>query len=185
MGLLFAPALIAKPYVFWHGIAFINYVTFKNDDDQNKKVGTMMAAVCSSVIRKAGDQIGSRKLGQVFKSFASDPDLKGYLQLLNFACLVRSKPKDWLISASDIIAKTDRKAFYLGAMLNIAIKQFRDEINTGGEREDIKRLIATVRIKREFKKNYPGITTVDQAIGQLEKQDYFEALQKPTNAASE
>ena len=100
--------------------------------------------------------------------------MSDYLRLMNFACLVRAKPNDWTDASKNTVAKTDRKAFNLRSMLQIAFNQYYDEVNTGGEREELKKLIATIRIKRDLKKDYPGEKIISKVIDKLEEREYFE-----------
>jgi hypothetical protein len=174
IGLIFSQVLAEKKYFFWHGILFELGTEFDKFEDKNKKVSAVMHGVLSAVISKAADEFGSKKLGEAFKLLATEKDVKGFLNLLNFACLIRGKPNEWFGSAQHAIAATDRKALFLRSMLRIAFEQFYEEVNTGGEREELKKVIATVKIKRDLKKDHPGPRDLARIVGRLEQQDYFE-----------
>ena len=179
IGLVFSSEIAKRPYFVWHGFVFINKVDFGGEQDQRLRSLMVAEALHGTFISKAAEQIGSKKLGEVFKLLASRADFQGgYIDLMNFACLLRAKPKNWETTASRAISKMDRKAVDLRAMLGITFEQFYSEVNTGGERELLKRLIATIRIKRDLKKENPGIKDLTRVVDQLEKRDYFE---KPAN----
>jgi hypothetical protein len=134
----------------------------------------VMLALVPAVTQKAADEIASRKLGEVFKLLAKSSDMLGFMSLLNFACLIRSKPRGWMNHASEIIASTDRNSFYLRAMLMFADDQFHDEVNTTSEREELKRLIAVIRMRRDLGKLNPGEKAIQQMVDHMDKQKLFE-----------
>jgi hypothetical protein len=172
VGLLLSPALASKRYFLWHGILFLNRIDL-DDLAEDKKISAIMNGMQRAVVARAADKIGSRKLGEVFKVLARDEEIGAFLNQMNFACLLRAKPKDWVKAASDIVANTGAKEFYLRAMLYSTIDQYRDEVNTAGDREQLKKLIATIRIKRDLKKDRPGEGMLAKIMGKLEKQNYF------------
>jgi|SRR5450631_2814208 hypothetical protein len=57
---------------------------------------------------------------------------------------------------------------------------------TGGEREELKKIIATIRIKRDLRKDHPGERDVSKVVGKLEEQEYFDKVPRdvvpPTEA---
>lgn len=173
VGLILSPALVMKRYFLWHGILYVNAIPMDGFDEP-RKVGMIMSAMRQTVVRKAAERMGSRKLGEVFKVLARDSEVSGYLNQLNFSCLLRAKPKDWLKAASDIVANTGSREFYLRAMLLATFEQYSLEVNTGQDRSELKSLIATIQIKRKLGKDRPGVDTVAKVVAQLEKQAYFE-----------
>jgi hypothetical protein len=79
----------------------------------------------------------------------------------------------WDVSSGSVIARLDRKMMPLRAALAVAFEEFYGEINTGGEREELKRIIATIQIKRDLKKDRPGQRDLTRIVSKLENQDYF------------
>jgi hypothetical protein len=167
---------------FWHGLLFINNL---NDPevDERKRTTSVMFGLIKAVYERTAADMGSRKLGEVFKLLASSSNIDGYMRVLVFACLLRGKPKGWFTSASEMVANTNRKKFYLRVFLTLAFDEFYDEVNTNAEREDLKRLIAVIRIKRDLHKDNPGEKDIQRIIARLEKQDVFEPKSVPDNAA--
>jgi hypothetical protein len=169
-------------YFFWHGLIFENLLGFGDEKDEQKKIWMIWEGVLVGAASKAADEIGMRKLGEVFKLFSNDADFGGYMRILNFICLIRAKPKDWGSATTDAIAETDRKAFYLQSMLFGAFRQFNEEVNTGGEREELKKVITKIRLKRDLKKDRPGPKDMARALEQLEQSHYFEQPSKEDEA---
>lgn len=174
--MMFAPIIAEKAYYVWYGLVFIieNKSDLDDVEEKERKILAVVSAFRRCIVDRTAEEIGSRKLGEVFKLLTNDPDVSGYLALSNFTCLVRAKPNGWFGAAQDAIANTDRKAFYLRSMLHVALKQFSEEVNTGSERELLKKLIATIQIKRMQKKDHPGEKHVAQVVQRLESQDYFD-----------
>jgi hypothetical protein len=174
VGLVFASEIASRPYFVWHGFVFVNKVQFGGETNEKKRTLIVASAVHSSIIRKIAEEMGSKKFGEVFKLLAKEEGGGGYLGLMNFACLLRSKSKSWHGAASVGISKMDRKALELRVMLNIAFEQLNNQVNTGGEREELKKIIATIRIKRDLRKDNPGKQHLSRVVIELEKRDYFE-----------
>jgi hypothetical protein len=174
IGILLAPTIAKKSYVRWYGIAFVNYLIDQPEDKETKRITRVVVGLFEAVIRVATEDIASVKLGEVFKVFSLSEELEGFTHVTNFACLVRAKPKDWLNAASEAISRTGRNTFYLAVMLNIAFAQFSDEVNTTSEREQLKRLIAIIKAKRDLNKQHPGSKDVTQFLNQLERKNFFE-----------
>ena len=97
----------------------------------------------------------------------------GFKKLLVFVLLIRSKPRNWLKSVQDIIGSTERKSIYMRFMLAAALKQFHQEVNTVNERENLKALVATIRARRDLKKNSVGARIVGRVQRRLENAQYF------------
>jgi hypothetical protein len=171
---VFAPEIAKRPYFIWHGFVFVNKVQFGGETDEKKRTLLVASGAHASIIRKTAEEMGSKKLGEVFKLLAREEGGGGYLGLMNFACLLRSKAKGWDGAASVGISKMDRKSLDLRTMLNVALEQLNNQVNTGGEREELKKIIATIRIKRDLKKDNPGKRDLSRVVIELEKKDYFE-----------
>jgi len=179
VGMILSPALVTKRYFFWHGLLFLNAMSMDNVEE-DRKVSLIMTGISRAVMDKAADKIGSRKLGEVFKVLARNKDVGGFIAQLNFACLLRAKPKDWLKAAMGVVANTGAREYYLRVMLVAAFEQFNNEVNTGNDREQLKSLIAAIQIKRKLKKDHPGSDTLAKVVTRLEKQDYFGRVQAST-----
>jgi hypothetical protein len=142
-----------------------------------------MVALVPGVLRKANEEMASRKLGEAFKLISRSNQIAGYVRLISFSCLVRSKPRNWLAAASQVIADTDRNTFYLRAMLDCVVDQFHDEINTTAEREDLKRLVAIVKLKRDFKKDNPGERDIQNFLARMDKQNFLKDLESTASSS--
>jgi len=173
VGLVLAPAISKQRSFRWHGINFLNNLN-DQETDQSKRAQKVMVCLIPAISERMAQEIGSRKLGEVFKLLAKSADVTGFLRLLTFVCLIRSKPRGWMAQASDVIATTDRNAFYLHSMLALADNQFHDEVNTTAEREELKRLIAVIRMRRELKKINPGEKDIQQVVDRMDQQHLFE-----------
>jgi hypothetical protein len=172
IGLILSPVLAKRKYFYWHGLVFINKIEGR-DRSEGAKAALVMLGLVPGVSAKAADAIGSRKLGEVFKLLARDGDLSGFISLLNFSSLVRSKPKDWLSAATEVVAQTDRNTFYLRMMLDAAFRQFRDEVNTTSKRSELKKLVAIVKMKRDLKKQRPGEKDIQQFLERMDAKNMF------------
>ena len=173
IGILLSSSIAERPMVQWHNLHFINQINDKETDKQ-KRVLNVVVNLPRAVVMKAVDEFGSKKLGEVFKALSSSSDLRGFFRVLNFSCLIRAKPKDWFKSATHVIADTKRSEFYLATLLNSAFRQFSEEINTSSEKEQIKRLIAVIKAKRDLGKQNPGAKDIDYFTRELDQKHFFE-----------
>jgi hypothetical protein len=173
IGLLFASAIAERPFFYWNGLLFINEM-HGLEQDKRKRTASVMFGLVSAVYDKNNEEVGSRKLGEVFKLFASSEEIVGFLRVLNFACLIRSKPRGWLAAAREMVAGTKRNEFYLSVFLQMAFQQFRNEVNTNLEREELKKLVAIIKMKRDLKKDHPGEKDIRNVVDRLEKKEFFD-----------
>jgi SIR2-like domain len=172
VGLVLAPAIASKSFFRWHGLTFFNNLN-DMEKDETKRASNVMVNLIPAICHKAAEEIGSKKLGEVFKLLGTSHEMTGFIRLLNFSCLIRSKPKDWISRASEIVAATDRNTFYLRSMLSVAVNQFHEEVNTTNERQELKKLVAVIRMRRDRKKQNPGEKDIKQFLEQMEKQNVF------------
>ncbi|TCN20325.1 hypothetical protein EV184_1286 [Sinorhizobium americanum] len=128
-----------------------------------------------SMGRNAADLSGNRKLGQVFLALMDDPLLsKPIKRYIVFCLLIRSKPAGWLNIARKYVSAMKRDDLYLRHMLHVAIKQFKEEINTEAERLELKELIASVRLRREVNIKVPSTGEIKRTIGKLDAGDFWD-----------
>jgi len=80
-----------------------------------------------------------------------------------------------MIQASDMVATTGRNTLYLRQMLSLAVNQFDDEVNTTNEREELKKLIVVIKMRRELKKLNPGNKLIQKFLGRMEEHNMFDA----------
>ncbi|MBW9117176.1 SIR2 family protein [Rhizobium cauense] len=176
---IFIPLIAEKKYVSWNGFTYINLIESNIDADQETNKERMQNLVAyalpSSMGGNAANYFGSRKLGQVFlalmESQSIDTSIKRYIL---FCLLIRSKPAGWLASATKRVGSMKRNDLYLRHVLAAALKQFREEINTEAERQNLKELIATVRLRRDVNLKSPNATQVKRAIGKLSEGGVWE-----------
>lgn len=173
VGILLSSSIAEKPVVQWYNLHFVNQIK-DTETDKEKRVLNVVVSLPAAIMRKGTEEFGSKKLGEVFKLLGNSTELHGFVRVLNFACLIRSKPKDWFKAASHAIASTGRNEFYLATMLSVAFKQFNEEVNTTSEREEIKRLIAVIKAKRDLGKQNPGSKDINDFTKRLDKINFFE-----------
>jgi hypothetical protein len=177
IGLLYAPLIARHSVFFWNGWVFVNKIKFPEAlrDDEGRQASVIAMSMADAVARKAAADIGAKKLGEIYRALsASARDEEGFRKLLTFVLLVRAKPRHWSSAAEGIIASTDRKSIYMRSILFAALRQFHLEINTILEREELKRLVALIRAKRDLKKNNVGAKLVSRVLRRLENVEYFE-----------
>jgi hypothetical protein len=158
----------------WNGLLFLNeHRTVKGEQD-NELVQTVkvMVSMAKAVTDVAVEVIASRKLGEVFKALTAE-ELTGLRRLLNYACILRSKPRKWDETSEGVIINTDRKSFYMGQMLISTLDQFEKNVNSGLDRDKLKKLVALIRAKRELKKDHPGSKMVGRVLRRLEAGNSF------------
>jgi hypothetical protein len=175
IGILNSSRIARHRVFFWNGLAFVNDIKFSDSPHSALKRALIVAsAVPNAVASTAATDIGSRKLGEVYRALGATGEWDGIKKLLLFVLLIRSKPRNWLSCAQNIVASTDRRSIYMRFMLSAALKQFREEVNTVNEREILKRLVATIRARRDLKKNSVGSRIVGRVQRRLESARYFD-----------
>ena len=139
------------------------------EPDSLRVVLSVSSALCD---RTAAD-IGTKKLSGVFQRFSANGNAAGFLVLLNFSHILTAKGAGWKSALSDIIVGTDRKSYYLNAMLSRLMSDLRNEINTGRDRDQSKELVALIQAKRTGKTNAPGAKLISRVLRQMEDQGHF------------
>lgn len=158
-----------------HVIGYINRLNFQDDevDDVDLRTGRVLNVLPRSIADHAAHVIGSKKLAEVHAYLATEGELTGFVQLANYAMVLRSKPSDWTRTPEQVIAKSDTKALYLRYMLSIALGQFHQDVNTNHERGQLKRVVAMIKSKRELKKAIPTQKMVSNFVERLDRMNFF------------
>lgn len=176
---VFIPLIAEKKYVSWNGFTYINLIEDKSIEDEGEKDKYRMhhlvaSALPISIASATADRFGSRKLGPVFSALMNEEALNTpFKKYLLFCLLLRSKPSNWLLSAKKRVGEMSRTDLYLKHLIYSSIRQFRDEINTEAERQQLKDLIATLSLRRDVNLKFPSPRRVREAIGKLDAQDYW------------
>lgn len=173
VGFLFSEIIANRRYFSWNGISFINNIEYEEDDDAFRRLQLVAAGVPRAVADNAANQMGSKKLSEVFRYIEEKEKPEGYASLLNFSLLLKSKPTDWKNVVSSQISRTDKRSLYLRFMLASAMKQFDHEVNTNFERATLKHVVAHIKAKRDFGKSNPGEKAIAAAMRSLEEMSYF------------
>jgi hypothetical protein len=176
IGLLYAPLIARSRIFYWNGMVYHNLLQDEPHYGNDIKRQTFLVAseMGSAVVRSLSENIGSKKLGEVFKGLWRNKTREGFEVLALFSLLIRTKPREWATVAEGMISNIDRKAYYLRTLLFKANQQFHVEINTNQERSALKRLIALVRVRRDLKVNAPGEKAIKSGLRQLEEGGYFQ-----------
>lgn len=176
VGCVFSAIIARKRYFRWGGIVFIDFDQAANGIDGTSKDAqiAVISALNSAITYTAAEDIGTQKLGPVFRHNEKNSTQVGFLEYLNFNCIMRSKSNNWEKSLSDIIGKTDKNSYYLFAILNSMMNHLQNEIMSGRDRDHLKRLVAIVSAKRSFNKQTPGAKAVKTMLDHLEKNNHFD-----------
>lgn len=175
VGVLFSPIIASRKYFVWNGLGFVNRLDYSEEEaaDPDRRIGVVLGALPRSMADRAAQEMGSKKLGQVYAHLAETDQLAGFRRLLNYALVLRSKPVDWVRTTERVIGKTDAKAMYLRFMLSIALGQFHEDVNTNAERGLLKRVVAMIQSKRELKKGNPSNKLVSSVVKRLDEISFF------------
>ena len=174
IGAILAPEIAKHEWVSWGGILFLGFrAAVASERDEKVAAYRIIGYLPGSVAAKVGEEIGSRRLGDVVKAITPELEPEGFLSVLAVACLCASKPANWETAVAERITKIGRKSFYLSRMLALLIREFKVGVNTQADREGIKRLIALVQAKRSRKKVAPGAKLVDRILKTLEDKGTF------------
>jgi hypothetical protein len=175
VGFLFSPIIATRRFFVWNNVAFLNDLTFSAEEqsDPMRRAGKVAGAIPYAIIDRAIGEMGSKKLGHVYKHIIQTSEPVGFEQLLLYSLLIRSKPDGWETEARLLITKLERRALYLRYMLNVTMQQFREEVNTNADRSALKRLVATVQAKRRLNKDKPTAKAVAGVLQKLENTSFF------------
>jgi hypothetical protein len=129
--------------------------------------------ISTSISRHLGDVLGTRKLGAVFRATSEKQPNIEFLDMEIFDCVLAARSPGWEDTLAKIIERTDKNAYYLYGMLKSLMRNIDGEILSTADRTKIKRLVAIIRAKRNWKKQMPGSKAVDRMLEHLEKSEYF------------
>lgn len=184
---IFVPLIAERKYVSWSGFVYINLIEDHANESDNldlaaekeRKQNLVVYSLPGSIALNAADVYGIRKHGQVFLSLLEEREnLSEMKKLLLFSLTLRSKPTGWQKSTKEVVAETDRHNLYLRHMLELGMRQFRNEINSEKERKDIKGLIAAVQLRRDVNVKSASPSQVRQAVEKLEEGGFWDKVEK-------
>ena len=178
IALIHSPIIAKYPIFVWNGIVFVNNGLLRPGRSlPHEQDGLLVVQIMIQMASAFGDLVintmATRKLGKVFHKLHSDDELGSFLVYLNFRCILQSKALGWSDIAEKVIQNTGRKSFYLLRMLTGALKQYKEAVNTAGELQSLKRIVAVIRIKRDVSATQPGARLIKGAISQLENKNVF------------
>ncbi|OWV96927.1 hypothetical protein ATY81_27575 [Rhizobium sp. R72] len=176
VGCALAPLLAAHRYFRWGGIAFLDFHTVKDDEDESRTVANVTVSLAGSIAQVSGDILGSNKLAALFRARQKTGVDKGIVELMNFHCILASKGADWPESLKEIIIRTDKNAYYLNMMLHGLMSHLRNEVIQAKDRESVKWLIAMIQSKRVKNKQTPGAKLVKRFFDAIEREDGFDVV---------
>jgi hypothetical protein len=162
--------------VNWFGLLFINNSHVQHGDASDQDLARFTLNWVGGIAHCLKELIGTRKLGLVFRKLTLDDDVRGFEKLLATHCLIRSKPESWEKDVEKIIFDMEKESLYLLEMLKGLIGEFRLEVNTFRNQQQLEALIARVQAKRKF--GNIGQKGVKRAVSSLEKKNYFRHLTK-------
>ena len=176
IALIHAPIIAKHPVFIWNGIMFLNQwlIDGEREENENKATFRVMMTAAQAIVNTANRSMGTRKLSEVYKEISSGDLPNEFTNYLNYSCNISSKGRSWINVAEKIIKETDRKSFYLFNILNCSIKQFKEEVNTVSDTQNIKRTIALIRAKRDVNKNNPGEKLVSKIIDFIDSKKLLE-----------
>jgi predicted phosphodiesterase len=180
VGTVFAEEIAKSRYFKWGGIAFINVGQLARIEDAAtpELIGPTILGLRNGFTSSAAEKLGTKKLGAVFRAREGRSPEVGFLELLNFACTLSAKGKNWDAILGSLIQRTDKNAYYLRSMLRMLAKHLETEILQTKDRESVKRLIAFIKAKRTFKKQNPGSKAIEAVLTKLEEKNAFGAPPK-------
>jgi len=175
IGFLFSPIIASRKYFVWNNVAFVNNLVYNDDEAANSEKQTMMVAgaIPQAVADRAATEIGSRRLGDIFKHLASEGRVEDFDALINLAALVHAKPTNWEEATRNILVSKDRNALYLRYYLQTLMHQFRNEVNSNQDRLALKRLVTVIQAKRSLKKETPTPKMLKNVAQYLDKVNFF------------
>jgi len=175
IGTVFTPVITRQRLFRWGGVTFFNmdYVPGKEIENTQQARWGAVTMISGSVSKHLGDMIGTRKLGAVFRAKSESQPNVEFLDMELFDCILSARASGWDSALAKIIERTDKNAYYLYGMLASLTRNIGDEILSASDREKIKRLVAIIRAKRNWKKQVIGSKAVDRMLEHLEKNDYF------------
>ena len=156
VGTYLSPLLGKYDMVAWGGIGFIGFRTTTNDLTHEIQIAKTIINLGDSVSRKAAEEVGTKKLGPLFRVLESEVKNVGLSELVLFYCILASKGGNWEKSLKSLIEKTDKNAYLLHVMVLSLVNHLKREILVGLDREKIQALVEVIRAKRVYNKQSPG-----------------------------
>lgn len=178
IGTVLSPFLARFGYVQWGGVAFIgfNKIGFGDDDDLEKTYQLMVPQLSRAISNATAKSIGISKLSAVFSEREKRTTTLGYVDVLNFCCVLNAKGSNWATTLKSMIERADKNSYFLFIMLDALVDNFKNEINLSKNRDELKNLIAFVRAKRIFNKNSPGARGIKKVLKKLEERQAFDQV---------
>ena len=175
IGTVFAEQIAKGRFFRWGGVGFIDFSDGKEFDGKpsGQVITQIVTRLNASIAGQAAEDIGTKKLGAVFRARERDKKPIGFLEYTNFNCILGSKSTGWELTLQEMIERTDKNSYYLLCMLNSLMTNFESEISLAKDKDKIKKLVALIQAKRSWKKQNPGARAIDRALGEMEKQNFF------------
>jgi predicted phosphodiesterase len=173
IGAVFAPVLAKKRTFSWGSVTFIDFYRAAEDlnPESVEAKNAITVALNREIATSAVRDLGTSKLSGVFKAREALGKPVGFMELANFSCLISAKGQKWAETATKIIERTDKNAFYLRAMLVMLMRELEIEVLQAKDREQLRRLVALVHAKRSFKKQVPGAKAVNKILEILKREE--------------
>lgn len=173
IGLIFSPVIARTNLFIWGGLAFIDFKKSVEDGEIDTPKGKVAIAnaITASVANKSSNELGLKKLGPVFRRIAEQGNATGFSQFINYCCLLNARSDKWDTVLEGIIRSTDKNSYYMFAMLDASIRVMTNEVLPAIEREKVRRLVALIRTKRDFKKDSPGQKVVSKVLKYLKSHE--------------
>jgi predicted MPP superfamily phosphohydrolase len=179
VGTMFAEKLATQRFFGWGGALFVDFDNPSEDEDKQsiEVVARVVASLSKAVATKIGEEIGTFKLANVFRSRAATVGEVGFLDVLLFSCILEAKGPGWADTINSILLKTGRNAFYLRVMLSLLMRNISTGLERGRDMDAAKRLVAVIHSKRGHNKQAPGEKLVSKMLQSLETKGAFSSDQ--------
>ncbi len=175
IGFIFSPLIAEQKRFTWNEMNFVNRIRYDPDIefDAQHRAGLVASVIPTSIVNQSTEVLGSKKLAEVFVYMSQNLLLSGFEQYINFAMILRSKPKNWGDVAHAILSKTEKRSLFLRFMLDTSMRQYRQEVNTNSERLILMKIVAYIKAKRDLNKTDPGAKAVSTVLTRLREAGYF------------
>lgn len=172
---LWAGEIASNRVTVVEGIGFINLLRHEDGESEDHRTSRILSMTPSVISSYAEKELGSRKLGEIYKALSRDKELSGFSRLLNLWLLIVVKPQDWEAAAANVIESMESKELYLRYARSAIMRNYREGINTGQDLEGLKRLVARIHTRRDIGKDHAGKRDIQKILNSLEKQGAFAA----------
>jgi hypothetical protein len=178
VGTLFADKLASRKQFRFGAVTFTDFNSLVTDGDpvSMQAITNVVVELSFSVSCKIADEIGTYKLGNVFRTASKNSGKINFIHFLLFSCILEAKSKNWFKTLESIILIAERDAFYLSGMLHLLMRNLEVGIDKGRDREETKRLVAVIHSKRGNKKMAPGEKLVSATLKLLEEKHAFDRI---------